>query len=307
MGKNIKKDKSKYLVEVIGLNKSFGKKKVLHDISFSIKPNEILGFIGPNGAGKSTAMKCICNLIYPDSGTIIINGYDLFEEREKALSQQAALIESPGLYMDMTGRENINLIGKLRKISKERIKEIYDFTEIGEALDRKVSGYSMGMKQRLGLGIAIMSKPKFLMLDEPSSGLDPTGIIHLRSTLENLVKTEDISILFSSHQLGEVEKLADRIICINKGKLVEPPKAFAEQYSYIMEFNDIDKAYNIISSKIKPDKIRKVGNNALRVELENSNIFNILLKELMEGGVDIVDITKDRIDIETIYKDVYGG
>lgn len=307
MVKRREKDKSRALVEVVGLNKSFGSKQVLYDISFSVKPNEILGFIGPNGAGKSTTMKCICNLIYPDSGSIKISGYDLFEEREKALSQQAALIENPGLYPDMTGRENINLIGRLRKVSKERIKEIYEFTEIGEALDRKVSGYSMGMKQRLGLGIAIMSKPKFLMLDEPSSGLDPTGIIHLRNTLEELVRTENISILFSSHQLGEVEKLADRIICINKGRLVELPEEFSQQYSYILEFDKPDKAYDIVSRNIESDKIKRIGNNGLRVQLEGLDIFNELLGLLIREDITILDISKDRIDIETIYQSVYGG
>src|SRR5699024_5905867 len=135
-----------------------------------------------------------------DSGEIIVNGYNLFKEREKALKSQAALIESPGLYQDMTGRENIELIGKLRNIPKERIEKVCEFTGIKDALKRKVSGYSMGMKQRLGLGIAIMSKPKFLLLDEPTNGLDPTGIIHLRNTLQSLIKEENISILFSSHQ-----------------------------------------------------------------------------------------------------------
>ena len=304
---NIEEVKTQYVVEVKGLNKSYGKKKVLDNVSFYVKPNEIVGFIGPNGAGKSTTMKCLCNLIYPDRGTITINGYDLLKNREKALSYQAALIESPGLYTDMTGRENIRLIGKLRNVSKERIKEICDFTEIGEALDRRVSGYSMGMKQRLGLGIAIMSKPKFLILDEPTSGLDPTGIIHLRSTLEKLMDMEDISILFSSHQLGEVEKLADRIICINKGKLIETPKSLEKQYSYILQFENINKAYDIVREQLDSDSIRKVGDDSLRIELKRPDKFNKLLKSLTEGGVTVLDITKDSMDIEAVYKDVYGA
>lgn len=303
----IEETKSKYLAKVEGLNKSYGKKKVLDDVTFHVKPNEIVGFIGPNGAGKSTCMKCLCNLIYPDSGTIIINGYNLFEDREKALSQQAALIESPGLYGDMTGRENIKLIGKLRKISNERIKEICEFTEIGEPLDRKVSGYSMGMKQRLGLGIAIMSKPKFLILDEPTNGLDPTGIIHLRNTLEKLIETEEMSILFSSHQLGEIEKLADRIICINKGKLIETPKSLEKQYSYIFQFIEADKAYQIISKKIGEENIRRIGDDSLRVEFKSPDMFNEILRSLMEGNITLIDITRERIDIEAVYKEVYGG
>lgn len=296
----------KYVVEVKNLNKTYGKKKVLDNVSFYVKPNEIVGFIGPNGAGKSTTMKCICNLIYPDSGEIIINGYDLFREREKALEAQAALIESPGLYQDMTGRENINLIARLRSIPKERVEEIYDFTEIGEALDRKVSGYSMGMKQRLGLGIAIMSKPKFIILDEPTNGLDPTGIIHLRNTLQRLIKEEDISILFSSHQLGEVEKLADRIICINKGKLIETPKALEQKYRYILQVIDNKETYEIIREEIQEDKVEKISGDSVRMELNNQDELYKIIKKLVERNIAILDIYKDNIDVESIYKEVYG-
>lgn len=295
-----------YVVEVKNLNKTYGKKKVLNDVSFYVKPNEIVGFIGPNGAGKSTTMKCICNLIYPDSGEITINGYDLFKQREKALEAQAALIESPGLYQDMTGKENINLIAKLRNIPRKRVEEIYDFTEIGDALDRKVLGYSMGMKQRLGLGIAIMSKPKFIILDEPTNGLDPTGIIHLRNTLQRLIKEEDISILFSSHQLGEVEKLADRIICINKGKIIETPKVMEQKYRYILQVSHNEKAYKIIGEQIEKEKVEKISDDAIRVELNYQEELDIILKNLMNEDIRILDIYKDNIDVESVYKEVYG-
>lgn len=298
--------KEEFVVEVENLNKSYGKKLVLDDVSFHVKPNEIVGFIGPNGAGKSTTMKCLCNLIYPDSGTIKINGYDLLKDRENALAQQAALIESPGLYADMTGRENIELIAKLRKISKDRVEEICEFTEIGDALNRKVSGYSMGMKQRLGLGIAIMSKPKFLILDEPTNGLDPTGIIHLRSTLQQLIEKEDISILFSSHQLGEVEKLADRIICINKGKIIETPKAFQEQFSYILQLDEVERAYDLFKGWLPEEKIRLIGIDAIRVELSNVEMLNKMLAQLIQEKIIVMDISKDSMDVETVYQEVYG-
>ena len=298
---------NKYVVEVKGLNKTYGKKKVLDNISLYVKPNEIVGFIGPNGAGKSTTMKCLCNLIYPDSGEIIINGYDLFEEREKALESQAALIEAPGLYQDMTGRENIELIAKLRDIEKKRVEEICEFTELREALDRKVSGYSMGMKQRLALGIAILSKPKFLILDEPTSGLDPTGIIHLRNTLQNLTKEEDMSILFSSHQLGEVEKLADRIICINKGKIIETPKEMENKFRYIAQVNDNEKAYSILIEQIEEEKLMKISDDAIKFELDRQEYLTGILSKLIDNEVEILDIYKDSIDVESVYREVYEG
>ncbi|MCT4544583.1 MAG: ABC transporter ATP-binding protein [Vallitalea sp.] len=294
-----------YVVEVKNLNKTYGKNKVLNDVSFNVKPNEIVGFIGPNGAGKSTTMKCICNLIFPDSGEVIINGYDLFKDREKALQSQGALIEGPGLYPDMTGKENIELIAKLKNISKDRVKEICEFTELREALKRKVSGYSMGMKQRLGLGIAILSKPKFLILDEPNSGLDPTGTIHLRNTLQKL-KEENISILFSSHQLGEVEKLADRIVCISKGKIIETPKEMTNKYIYIVQVDNSEKAYEVLGDKLQKDKLEKISSDAIKFELENQDYLTEILKRLIDSGVTILDIYKDSIDVESIYREVYG-
>ncbi|MGB5792152.1 ABC transporter ATP-binding protein [Poseidonibacter sp.] len=293
------------IVEVRGLNKSYGRHKVLEDVSFEIKANEIVGFIGPNGAGKSTTMKCMCSLIFPDSGEIFIDGYDLKKNRQKALSVQAALIEAPGLYDSMTGKENIDLIGKLRKIDKNRRKEIYEFTEIGDALNRKVSGYSMGMKQRLALGIAIMSKPKFLILDEPTNGLDPTGIIHLRKTLQELKVKEDRSIMFSSHQLGEVEKLADRIICINQGKIIETPKALEEKYNYRVQVESEGNFYKNLQESFPMERITELSKDIIGFELSNQTIFNDIIKHLVKNNVDILDVQKENVDVEAVYEEVY--
>ena len=295
-----------YVLEVHNLNKTYGKKRVLNNVSLNVKHNEIVGFIGPNGAGKSTTMKCICNLIYPDSGEVIINGHDLFKNREKALESQAALIESPGLYQDMTGRDNIELIANLRGIGKERVEEICKFTELREALDRKVSGYSMGMKQRLGLGIAILSKPKFLILDEPTNGLDPTGVIKLRSTLQNLVNEEDISILFSSHQLGEVEKLAHRIIFINEGEIIEVPEIMSNIQKYIMQISDLEAAVEILVNILGDEAVEIISPDSVRFEVQNQDILSEILFQILSKKIKVHDIYKDNIDIETIYEEIFS-
>lgn len=294
-----------YILEVKNLNKTYGKKRVLNNVSINVKPNEIVGFIGPNGAGKSTTMKCITNLIYPDSGEIFINGYSLFKEREKALGSQAALIESPGLYQDMTGRYNIQLIADLRKIGKERVEEICEFTELKEALDRKVSGYSMGMKQRLALGIAILTKPKLLILDEPTNGLDPTGVIKLRNTLQKLVKEEDISILFSSHQLGEVEKLVNRIVCINKGEILDVPNIMSNIQRYIIQVSDGDSTMKTMTDILGEEGINLISTDSIRFEIQNQDILSEILYKLLSQKIKVYDIYKDNIDIETIYEDIY--
>lgn len=297
---------NEYVLEVKGLNKTYGKKRVLNNVSLYVKHNEIVGFIGPNGAGKSTTMKCICNLVFPDSGEIIIDGHDLFKEREEALKVQAALIESPGLYQDMTGRENLKLIAKLRNVDKKRVEDICEFTELREALDRKVSGYSMGMKQRLALGIAIMSKPKFLILDEPMNGLDPTGVIRLRNTLQKLVKEEDIAILFSSHQLGEVEKLAHRIVFINKGEIIEVPDITSNIQRYIVQVSDLDNSKDIIVSILGEDSVETIASDSIRFEVQNQDILSEILYKLLSKKIKVYDIYKDNIDIEAIYEEIYS-
>lgn len=162
------------------------------------------------------------------------------------------------------------------------------------------------MKQRLALGIAIMIKPKLLILDEPTSGLDPTGIIHLRNTLQELVKKEDMAILFSSHQLGEVEKLADRIICINKGNIIETPRGFQQQFSYLIQLDNVEKGYRLFEEWLSEDKIKQVGRDTIRVELNSVEILNEMLNKLINADLTVMDITKDSMDIETIYQEVYG-
>ncbi|WP_353892496.1 ABC transporter ATP-binding protein [Proteinivorax hydrogeniformans] len=293
------------VVVVEKLNKSYGKRHILKDVSFEVNKNEIVGFIGPNGAGKSTTMKCLCNLVIPESGHIEICGVDVLKEKEKALAQQASLIESPGLYQDMTGRQNIHLIAKMRNISKTRVEEIEEFTQLGQKLDIKVSQYSMGMKQRLGLAIALLSKPKFLILDEPTNGLDPGGIIGLRSTLEQLIEKEDISILFSSHQLGEVEKLADRIICINNGKIIETPKAIEERFSYILQLSSVEKAKPFIESVADPEKVEYIS-DSVKITFKDQDSLSELLCKLIKNDILVLDIHRAEMDIESVYKEVYG-
>lgn len=253
------------IVEVKNLRKTFGKQGVLKGISFTIQEHEIVGFIGPNGAGKSTTMKCLCNLIFSTSGEIKICGYDLKKDREKALAVQSSLIETPGLYPYMSGLENLKVFAALRHVEKERIDEIIKFIHISDKDMRKsVSKYSLGMKQRLGIGIALLPKPRFLILDEPTNGLDPKAIMELREFLKQLVKEEQTSILFSSHSLGEIEKISDRIICINQGSIVPTPDVFYESCGYHIKLDkDIHNPYRRTTSIAICEKGRKTKSKLL--------------------------------------------
>ena len=198
--------------------------KALTDVNINVMENTIHFFIGPNGAGKSTLMKCLCGLIHMDSGNVTICGHNIQSQREKALSHQASLIESPGLFFNMTGYENLEIFASLKNVSKDKLQQMADYTRIGDYLKKPVSSYSLGMKQRLALSIALLSSPQFLMLDEPMNGLDPSGVFELRKELRKMVDEYGMSLLISSHQLNEIEKIADRIIYIENGKIKEVQK-----------------------------------------------------------------------------------
>lgn len=283
------------VLDVLNLCKSYGNHLVLDDISFSIRENEIVGFIGPNGAGKSTLMKCLCGLIHMDSGNVTICGHDIQSQREKALSHQASLIESPGLFFNMTGYENLEIFASLKNVSKDKLQQMADYTRIGDYLKKPVSSYSLGMKQRLALSIALLSSPQFLMLDEPMNGLDPSGVFELRKELRKMVDEYGMSLLISSHQLNEIEKIADRIIYIENGKIKE------------VEKQEQTITYQIMVNKIITDhQFRKLSDFLYEFSIQNPNELSVYLRKLEREGVQLLDITNTSDDLENMYTRIYG-
>lgn len=283
------------VLDVLNLCKSYGNHLVLDDISFSIRENEIVGFIGPNGAGKSTLMKCLCGLIHMDSGNVTICGHDIQSQREKALSHQASLIESPGLFFNMTGYENLEIFASLKNVSKDKLQQMADYTRIGDYLKKPVSSYSLGMKQRLALSIALLSSPQFLMLDEPMNGLDPSGVFELRKELRKMVDEYGMSLLISSHQLNEIEKIADRIIYIENGKIKEVEKQ-EQTITYRIRVNKI----------ITDHQFRKLSDFLYEFSIQNPNELSVYLRKLEREGVQLLDITNTSDDLENMYTRIYG-
>ena len=283
------------VLDVLNLCKSYGNHLVLDDISFSIRENEIVGFIGPNGAGKSTLMKCLCGLIHMDSGNVTICGHDIQSQREKALSHQASLIESPGLFFNMTGYENLEIFASLKNVSKDKLRQMADYTRIGDYLKKPVSSYSLGMKQRLALSIALLSSPQFLMLDEPMNGLDPSGVFELRKELRKMVDEQGMSLLISSHQLNEIEKIADRIIYIENGKIKEVEKQ-EQTITYQIRVNKL----------ITDHQFRKLSDFLYEFSIQNQNELSVYLRKLEREGVQLLDITNTSDDLENMYTRIYG-
>lgn len=215
----------KLILETKNLTKSFGKQKAVDSISLKIKENSIYGLLGPNGAGKSTTLKMITGMIHKTSGQIFFEGREWSRDD---LSDIGALIEMPALYENLSARENLKVRTLLLGLPDSRIDEVLEIVSLKDTGKKKSGQFSVGMKQRLGIAIALLNNPKLLILDEPTNGLDPLGIQELRDLIRSFPE-KGITVILSSHILAEVEQTADHIGIINNGKL---------QYQNIINHND---------------------------------------------------------------------
>lgn len=219
--KEIDENHHEKVLEVKNLTKSFDKIKVLDDINLEIYEGDIVGLIGPNGAGKTTLIKTILNLYKYDHGSVNICGYDTRSNLEEALSKIGCIIEKPDMYDAISARRNLQIIELINNINdKDYVDKMIKFVKLDTRIDDKVKKYSLGMKQRLAICSALIKKPKLLILDEPTNGLDPRGIKELREILKEISTSQNMSILISSHILSEVENICDRVVIIDNGKLV---------------------------------------------------------------------------------------
>ena len=293
------------ILNVDKICKSFGNNKALDNVSFKVKSGQIMGFIGPNGAGKTTAIKVILGLQKMDSGNVYINNNNINKNFEKALERVGAIVENPDSYTYLTGRENLKLIANLyNDVKDEYIEELIDLVKLRDSIDLKVSKYSLGMRQRLGIASSLINKPNLLVLDEPTNGLDPEGIKDLRDIIINIVKKNKSAVLVSSHNLAELDNFCTDICLINKGKIVE-----------IININDIKKkdepSYSIVVDKSSGlenfiNKGEKINNKTLKV-MRNKDEIALLVKELVLNGYKIYEVKKDAVTLEEAYLKEIGG
>ena len=242
----IDKEHHSKVLEVTNLSKSFGKRKILDNINLDIYEGEIVGLIGPNGAGKTTLIKTILNLYMYDKGNVKICGYDTKKDLVNSLSKIGCIIENPDMYDNISGRKNLRITEILNtEDTKEYTEEVIKLVKLEDRINDKVKTYSLGMKQRLGIANALLKKPKLLILDEPTNGLDPIGIKELREMLKKISNEQNMSILISSHILAEVENVCDKIIIINNGKILKEFGIEEVKYKHIsLE----DEFLNMLSS-----------------------------------------------------------
>jgi ABC-2 type transport system ATP-binding protein len=208
------------VLRTIDLTKQYGTRLAVNRLNLEVRRGEIVGFLGPNGAGKTTSIRMILGLITPTSGRVELFGRDQALEHTHVLPRVGALVETPALYLHLSGRENLQVVGAvLGGVSRQRIDEVLEVVGLHTRQKERVRTYSLGMKQRLGVGMALLNHPDLLILDEPANGLDPAGIVEMRALLHRLVE-EGKTVFLSSHLLAEVQQICTRVAVINVGKLV---------------------------------------------------------------------------------------
>lgn len=300
------------VLEVNHISKKRGRKKVLDDINFSISKGEVCGFVGRNGAGKTTLIKIITSMLIPDEGEVIICGKNLKTEREKALKNIGAVVETPVMYGYMTGRQNLNYISSvLDGITNNEIEDAIKFSNLGNKIDEKVKKYSLGMKQRLGLAEALMGNISLLILDEPTNGLDPMGVFELKNTINTLVKEKEVSIFISSHILSEIENICSKVVFIDDGKVIsvqeidDKEKSSSEKNMFI-KTNLPRKSSEIIQS-ISHVKLLKVKNDGISILIntESHDIFEVL-KKLHDSGINIEGFFEIKQNLEDKFIKMMG-
>lgn len=295
------------VLEVKDVYKRLGKREIIKGITFNVESGHIYGFLGPNGAGKTTTIRMIVGLIAANKGSIKIMGHDIKKEPGKALKYVGSVVENPELYTYLTAKENLEQLARMYKdIPKERIGEVLELVRIKDRMNDKVRKYSLGMKQRLGLAEAIFAKPKLLILDEPTNGLDPMGIRELRAILRKLAKEEGTAIFISSHILAEIEQVCDTVAFIDKGviKSVESINKDDKESTehFILSVKENEKAEEVLKN-ISIVKLFKKLENSFSVILEKDSSSQ-LVKELVKKDVAIKEIYKKQQGLEERFMEI---
>lgn len=294
---------SNVVLECNNLVKRINKKEVIKDISFSLNEGDILGFIGPNGSGKTTTIKLILGLYNLESGSVKINDYDIKKDFVKAISKVGAIIENPDMYMYMSGYENLMISAKLYNISKSRVLEVIKLVNLEKRIHDKVSKYSLGMRQRLGIAQAILHNPKLLILDEPTNGLDPEGIKDLKVLLKSL-SSSGMAIIVSSHILSELESFCNKVCIINKGSIInytsiDSLKNITNRVNYIIEVNNINLDKYL-------DNYLVLDKNHIKVNINKKYLTNVI-KVLLLNNIEIYEIKKEVLSLENVFLQEVGG
>ncbi|HEY0029686.1 MAG TPA: ABC transporter ATP-binding protein [Bacteroidia bacterium] len=287
------------IVEVKHLVKHYGKFKAVEDVSFDVLRGDVFGFLGPNGAGKSTTIRTILSLIKPTSGDIRMFGRDLLKDRNFILAKIGCIVEKPDFYKYLSAEKNIEIFARLSgvNVSKSKIHEIIEFVGLKGREKDKLGGFSHGMKQRLGIAQTLVHDPELIILDEPTTGLDPQGIIDIRNLILQLKNERNKTVLLSSHILSEIELIANRMVIINKGKTIVQGSVTellnAQELIVSFTVDNIGKAQQLLEAAEMKEQIEKIENNNFLLHISQEKI-PVINKLFCDNGVNVFSIESKR-------------
>ena len=297
------------------LTKRFGRREAVSDVSFDVRAGEVFGFLGPNGAGKTTTIRMLVGLARPDHGRVQIRGLELSRNFEKAMGHVGCIVEAPDLYKYLTGRENLLHFSRmLPEGAAERIPELARLVALSERLDDKVSTYSLGMRQRLGIAQALLGNPDILILDEPANGLDPAGIREIRQLMRHLASERGIAVFVSSHLLSEVEQTCDRVAIIHRGRTLAagPVRELVDRVAsdrLRLIARPVKRAAEILApfgaAEIAADD-RGADEGAIDARIPKERVPDAL-RALTAAGVDVFAVERSLTSLEEVFLEVTGG
>jgi bacitracin transport system ATP-binding protein len=300
-----------YILKTANLSKDYKNKKAVNKVNINVKKGDIYGFLGQNGAGKTTTLRMIMGLIKPTEGEVFLFGQKVLKGQNSHYSRIGSVIETAGFYPNLTAFENLEIHRRLMGVTnKNYLEEALELTGMTEVKNKKVKGFSLGMKQRLGISRALLHKPELLILDEPTNGLDPVGIKEIRKLILDLSMRQKITVLVSSHILSEIEQIASTIGIINNGNLVEEIEfedLKKKNRSYVeIKVNDDKKATFVLEKCIQIADYKVIEKGTIRIyeRLNESAIFN---KVLSENGLEISGINVMNETLEDYFLELTGG
>ena len=290
------------------LTKTYGKKDVVKDLDLRVPGGSIYGFLGPNGAGKSTTMKMILGLIKPSKGEITVLGKEVNEKnRLSVLRNTGSLIEAPSYYGHLSGVENLEIICTLKNVPLSEIQRVLKIVRMEKQKDKKVSQYSLGMKQRLGLAAALLGNPKILLLDEPTNGLDPAGIQEMRELVCSLPKQYGMTVLVSSHLLSEIDQMATHVGIINQGELIFQDSLSAlhkhSRSRLILKTDNDTAALSVLLSFGLSASLE--GKTLCLKTTDNETVIKAV-NVLVQSGIGILRLTEQQMSLEDIFLQLIG-
>lgn len=322
MIKEMQEGSGTVVLSVDGVRKKIGRKWIIDEVSFDVREGEIFGFLGPNGAGKTTTIRMLVDLIRPTEGKITVCGYNVNRDPEKALQYVGSIVENPEVYTYLTGWENLQHFARMQPgVDEARIAEVVDTVRLDQRIHDKVSTYSLGMRQRLGIAQALLGRPRLLILDEPTNGLDPKGIKELREFIRQLADG-GLAVFVSSHLLSEIQLLCDRVAIISKGRVLAVggvQELVAQNSPYVLwELEPFDRGRDILADRAEisiadPETvaldeavIAGMSPNSLLTLMEDSLIPEIVAR-LVVAEVEVRGVHKINPTLEQLFLKLTEG